>query len=100
MSDLYERWLLGLWAGDLAVADEIVAEDFVGHWPEQEVQGRDALVEIIRGTRGMFSTLDFRLELGPFTYGDHVIALWTGTVRTPDCVEMRVLGNVILRYRY
>jgi ketosteroid isomerase-like protein len=99
VSDLYERWLLGLWGGDLAVAEEIVADDFVGHWPEQEVEGRDALVEIVRGTRDMFATLGLRLELGPFTDGDHVIARWTGTGRTPDGGEMRFLGNDILRVR-
>jgi ketosteroid isomerase-like protein len=99
VSDLYARWLHGLWAGDLAVADEIVADDFVGHWPDREVEGREALVELIRGTRAMFETLEFHLDLGPFTDGDHVTARWTGTGRTPDGGEMPLLGHDILRVR-
>ncbi len=97
MRELYERWLLALWHGDLAVAEEIVAEDFLGHWPEQEVQGRAALVDLIRETRGMFSELTFRLEVGPIADGDLLAARWTGTGATPDGGEMPLLGNDILR---
>jgi ketosteroid isomerase-like protein len=98
VKDLYRRWLLELWHGDLAVAEEIVAEDFAGHWPDREVRGRDELVEIIRETRAMFTSLDFRLELGPFTDGDVVVARWTGTGTTAEG-EMRLLGHDILRVR-
>jgi hypothetical protein len=98
VTGLYERWLYGLWAGDFAVAEEMIAEDFVGHWPEQEVEGRDALVELIRQTRGMFESLEFRLELGPFMDGDFLTARWTGTGRTADG-EMPLLGHDILRVR-
>jgi predicted SnoaL-like aldol condensation-catalyzing enzyme len=44
----------------------------------------------------MFTTLDFALELGPFTDGDFVIARWTGVGRTPEG-EMPLLGHDILR---
>jgi predicted SnoaL-like aldol condensation-catalyzing enzyme len=97
VKDLYERWLMELWHGDLAVAEEIVADDFVGHWPEQEVQGRAALVDLIRETRGMFADLTFRLEVGPIADGDLLAARWTGTGTTPDGGEMPLLGNDILR---
>ena len=97
MRELYERWLMELWHGDLAVAEEIVAEDFVGHWPEQEVQGRAALVDLIRETRGMFAELTFRLEVGPIAEGDLLAARWTGTGSTPDGGQMPLLGNDILR---
>jgi hypothetical protein len=30
---LYRRWLEELWNGDLVVADQILAPDFVGSWP-------------------------------------------------------------------
>jgi hypothetical protein len=36
----YRRWLLELWHGSYAVAEEIIAADFVGHWPDREVVGR------------------------------------------------------------
>ena len=62
---LYERWLLELWHGDYAVADEILTEDFAGHWPDREVSGRAELVDLIRSTHAMFTSLEFKLELGP-----------------------------------
>jgi hypothetical protein len=36
---LYRRWLLELWNGNLAVTDQVVTADFVGSWP-----GRPGLV--------------------------------------------------------
>ena len=42
---VYERWLFELWHGDYDVAHEIIADGFVGHWPDREVQGREALVD-------------------------------------------------------
>ncbi len=93
---LYERWLLELWHGDYSVADEILTADFVGHWPDREVEGRDALVELIRDTRAMFTSLEFELELGPIADGDLVAARWTGTGRTNEG-ELQLLGHDILR---
>jgi ketosteroid isomerase-like protein len=97
--ELYERWLLGLWHGDYAVADDILTDDFAGHWPDREVAGRDALVELIRGTRGMFATLEFRLELGPIVDGDMLAARWTGRARSADGAESAFLGHDIMRVR-
>ena len=97
MKELYDRWLYGLWHGDYAVADEILAGDFTGHWPDREVAGRDALVALIRETRGMFSDLTFRLEVGPIADGDLLAARWTGTGTTPDGGEVPLLGHDILR---
>jgi ketosteroid isomerase-like protein len=98
VTDLYERWLLELWHGDYDVAAEIVAGDFVGHWPDREVRGRDALVELIRETHAMFTTLRFTLELGPLADGEYVVGRWTGAGTTAEG-EMRLLGNDILRVR-
>jgi hypothetical protein len=98
VTDLYARWLDELWAGEYGVADEILTEDFTGHWPDREVRGREALVDLIRETRGMFTSLRFRLELGPFAVGEMLMARWTGTGTTPDG-EMRLLGHDILRVR-
>ena len=93
---LYERWLLELWHGDYDVADEILTPDFSGHWPDREVEGREALVELIRATHAMFSSLEFRLELGPIEDGDLLAARWTGKGLTDDG-EVPLLGNDILR---
>jgi ketosteroid isomerase-like protein len=96
VQELYGRWLDGLWAGDFTVAAHLLTEDFTGHWPDREVHGRDALVDLIRETRAMFETLEFRLEIGPLVDGDLVVARWTGAGRTADG-EMRLLGHDILR---
>lgn len=95
----YRRWLLELWQGAYDVADEILTEDFVGHWPDREVRGRDALVALIRETRGMFASLDFSLELGPLADGEYVVARWTGVGVTAEGQEVPLLGHDILRVR-
>jgi len=94
---LYERWLLELWQGSYDVAGEILTEDFGGHWPDREVVGRDALVELIRETRAMFSTLDFALTVGPLVDGELVAARWTGVGVLEDGKEVPLLGHDILR---
>jgi hypothetical protein len=94
--DVYHRWLLELWQGDLDVADEIVADDFTGHWPEREVTGRQGLVDIIAETRGMVSDLTFHLEVGPVAEGDLVAARWTGEGASAEG-RMRFFGNDVLR---
>jgi hypothetical protein len=92
-SELYGAWLFDLWGGTFEVADEIIADGFVGHWPDREVQGREALVELIRETRSLFAQLSFTLELGPI--GDELIAArWSGEASGPD---MRLLGHDLLR---
>ena len=96
MTELYRRWLLELWHGSYDAAEEILTEDFAGHWPEREVTGRDALVELIRETRGMFDALEFELAVGPIADGDLVAARWTGVGRTAEG-EMPLLGHDILR---
>jgi ketosteroid isomerase-like protein len=93
--NVYERWLFELWHGDYAVADDLIAEGFVGHWPDREVQGRDALVALIRETRDRFASLTFTLEVGPF--GDDIIAArWAGEATEP---AMRLFGHDLLRIR-
>ena len=42
---MYERWINELWAGK-PVAAELVSADFVGHWPNREVNGPDELQAI------------------------------------------------------
>ena len=91
--NVYDRWLFELWHGDYAVAEEIIADGFVGHWPDREVQGREALVDLVRETRAMFASLTFTLELGPF--GDELIAArWAGEGVEPN---VRLLGHDLLR---
>ena len=95
---LYHRWLLELWLGDYEVAGHILHEDFTGHWPDRDVEGRQALVDLIRETRGMFDELTFRLELGPVVDGDTVAARWSGIGRSGG-TEMPLLGHDLLTLR-
>jgi len=47
LHDLYRRWLDELWGGSPGVAEELVAGDFVGHWPDRDVHGPDELAGVI-----------------------------------------------------
>src|ERR1700754_1970057 len=92
---LYERWINELWAGRPGAA-EIVTADFVGHWPERDVQGPDELQAIIAETRNMLTELTFEIELGPLVDGDMVAGRWRGSGRSADG-PMSFTGNDILR---
>jgi hypothetical protein len=92
---LYERWIAELWAGQ-PIASEIVTEDFVGHWPTQDVHGPDGLEQIIQETRNMLTDLEFTVELGPLHDGDLVAGRWVGSGRGEDG-PVTFTGNDILR---
>jgi hypothetical protein len=93
---LYERWINELWAGK-PVAAELVSDDFVGHWPNREVNGPDELQAIVDETQEMFSKLMFVVEIEPFTDRDLLAARWIGTGATADG-PARFTGNDILRF--
>jgi predicted ester cyclase len=81
---LYDRWLLELWHGDEAVAQEIVTPDFVVHQVRGEpgeseaTRGPDAAIELARMGRSPFSEITFTVEVGPIVDGDMLAARWTG----------------------
>ncbi len=56
---LYGRWPSELWNGDLAVAEEVLARDFVSHWPgaPAKVRGPQALAQVVGENRGCFTDL-------------------------------------------
>jgi hypothetical protein len=94
--DLYGRWINELWAGD-PIAEELVSEDFVGHWPHRDVHGADELQKLVDETRAMLSELKFVVEIAPFVDGDLLAARWVGTGAAPDGPK-RFVGNDILRF--
>ena len=96
LHDLYRRWLDELWGGSPGVAEELVAGDFVGHWPDRDVHGPDELAGVIAETRSMFTEIDFELQVGPVVDGDLVAGRWAGRGVTPDGV-VSFSGNDILR---
>lgn len=93
---LYFRWLLQLWHGEFDIAEEIIADDFTGHWPEREVHGREELVAIISETRGMVDDLTFHMDVGPVAEHDLIAARWTGEGTSAEG-RMRFFGNDLLR---
>jgi predicted SnoaL-like aldol condensation-catalyzing enzyme len=92
---LYRRWIDQVWAGESVPAD-LVSDDFVGHWPDRDVHGRDELADIVDQTRRMFDRLDFEIVLGPLTDGDLLAGRWRGVGRHA-AGEVTFTGNDILR---
>ncbi|MCT7659165.1 ester cyclase [Mycobacterium deserti] len=92
---LYRRWIHEVWAGQPIAAD-LVADDFVGHWPGRDVHGPAELAAIIGETLNMFRELTFEIELGPLTDGDLMAGRWIG-VGQHASGEARFFGNDILR---
>ncbi|MEV4369804.1 ester cyclase [Nonomuraea sp. NPDC049637] len=79
LTELYERWLLELWNGDLPLAHDLVTPEFVGHWPGTDVHGPDGLIEAIRQGHEPFDDVRVTLDVGPAVDGDLVAARWTFT---------------------
>lgn len=93
--DLYRSWIDELWCGRPIAAD-LVAENFVGHWPDRDVHGPEQLQAIIDETRAMLRDLVFTIEVGPIVDGDLVAGRWTGQGTTDDG-PMSFFGNDLLR---
>ncbi|MHA6624308.1 ester cyclase [Pseudonocardia sichuanensis] len=94
--ELYRRWIDELWAGRVERVSELVADAFVGHWPDHDVHGPAQLAETIRQTHAMLAPLSFAIEVGPFAHGGLVAGRWRGHGRQ-DGAETTFLGNDILR---
>ena len=93
--DLYLRWIEELWAGH-RIANELVSEDFVGHWPDHDVHGADELQAMVDTTRATITDLRFVIEVKPFVEGDMLAVRWIGTGATPDGPK-RFTGNDMFR---
>ncbi|ASU86260.1 polyketide cyclase [Nocardiopsis gilva YIM 90087] len=96
--DLYRRWIDDVWNGSPEAVKDLVGDDFVGHWPDQDVHGPTELAERIGRTQAMFTDLRFELQVGPFVEENLVAGRWTGRGRTSDG-EMSFFGNDILLVR-
>lgn len=74
---LYRRWLFELWHGAFSVAEEILAPDFVGHWPHFDVHGPNEMLGQIRRSHDYFSDIEIDLDVGPIVENDLLAARWT-----------------------
>jgi predicted ester cyclase len=87
LRQLYRRWILELWNGDLAVAGELVTDDFVVHQARvddagsEEVRGPEAVVRMVRQGHAPFDDLTFQIEVGPVVEVNMVAARWVGRGR-------------------
>jgi predicted ester cyclase len=108
----YERWLLGLWHGDLGLAADLVTDDFLIHQARsrpgesEESRGPGALREMVQMGRAPFEGLTFAIEVGPVVEGDLVAARWAGRGRyaggipgaqAPPGTEVSFGGTDLLR---
>lgn len=76
---MYRKWIEVLWNGDFTAADELVADNFVGHWPGgQDVKGKAELLDVIRMGRAPFPDMKFEIEQGPLADGNYVAGRWRG----------------------
>jgi len=53
-------WLADLWNGSPSVAQNLVSDDFIGHWPDREVRGPAELATVIGETQEMWLSGRFR----------------------------------------
>ncbi len=93
--DLYRRWIDELWAGH-RIANELVSDDFVGHWPDFDVHGPEELHAIVDKTRSVLADLKIVVDIKPLVEGDMLAARWIGTGAMADGPK-RYTGNDIFR---
>ena len=78
--ELWQRWI-ALWNGNLSIADEIIAPNFVAHFAPAgmspaEVRGPDGLKQWIGGSAAAFSDYSFTTTVGPLADEDLVAGRW------------------------
>ena len=93
--DLYRRWIDELWSGQ-QIANELVSDDFVGHWPNFDVHGPGELHAIVDKTREVLADLKMVVDIKPLVEGDMLAARWIGTGAMADGPK-RYTGNDIFR---
>ncbi len=81
--------------GNLDVADELLAPDFVDHDPSmpEDVRGPEGFKEYVRAFRSASSDLHIRIE-DQIAEGDKVVQRWTGTgTHDGDSMGIAPTGN-------
>ena len=89
LTKMYRRWLYEAWgAGDVSVAEELIAEDLVDHNRlEGQPQGRAGDVWAANMVRTAFPDLRFELDIA-FSNGEYVTGRWTMTGTNTGPFEM------------
>ena len=100
--ELWQSWI-ALWNGDLSIADQIIAPNFVAHFAPMgnspgEVHGPDGMKQWIETLDVAFSDCSFTTTVGPIADNDHVAGRWLFRAiyqggmpgASPDAVGKRV----------
>ncbi|MGI5500391.1 ester cyclase [Lentzea sp. CA-135723] len=94
---LTQTWL-DFWNGDLAKADDIVAEQIVWHvapltgGPQQDHSGKANLVEWVRSSHENTPGLKFTIDVGPIEQAPFTVVRWFA-----EAGEFSFYGTDILR---
>lgn len=87
IKNLYRRWLLEMWHGELTLARELVSADFLIHQARvdavesESIRGPEAIQSMIEMGGAPFDDLRFSIDVGPLCDDDKVVARWTGRGR-------------------
>src|SRR5206468_10254609 len=78
--ELWKRWI-EVWNGNLSIADEIIAPNFVAHFAPAstspaEVRGPNGLKQWIGGSAAAFTDYSFTTTVGPLADEDKVAGRW------------------------
>ncbi len=78
--ELWQSWSK-LWNGNLAIADEIIAPNFVAHFAPMgsspsELRSPEGLKQWIGGSMAAFADYSFTTEVGPIVDEDKVAGRW------------------------
>jgi hypothetical protein len=108
-ADLYRRWA-SMWNGNLAIANDIIADGFVAHLtgdappPLEDIRDPASVARWVAAIRKRGSNLSYTVELGPIVDADLVVAYWhlVGMRQGPDGgpqQRFEKVGIDILRFR-
>jgi steroid delta-isomerase-like uncharacterized protein len=74
---LMRRFFEEVWnRGDYAIVDDLLAGDYVGHSPPDEIHGPEGGKRFVAALRGAFPDIHFTIE-DQIADGDRVVARWT-----------------------
>lgn len=95
--NIVQRWLSDLWSqGDLAVADQVLAADYIRHDRELPLKGPEAYKRFVKAYREVFPDLEFTDE-HMVAEGDKVYVRWKARVSLKGGKQGEIIGTDLLR---
>lgn len=76
--ELYDNWMQ-IWNGDYDKMSSMISDDFVGHWPDNDVKGPSELGDMIKMTREYFYDIDFKPVISPVVGDQKISGHWKMT---------------------